>query len=142
MASPPRKVAITLTEAPAPGTEISVIDGCRRDLVTDISRSGEVVEAALKKGQPGKWTVRFRSVSAVDGHTSRDTFDFTVTGKKDCSKPKKEEPTPEDSIAGGEDTQVASDDLPDEGSSFPIVPFAIGSVVVIAGALLLRRATK
>ncbi|HWL65091.1 MAG TPA: copper resistance CopC family protein [Actinomycetota bacterium] len=140
---PPRTVAITLTEPPSPGTVVAVTDGCSRDLVTDIQNSDDVVRAALKKGQPGKWTVRFRAVSAVDGHTSRDSFAFKVTGKKDCSKPDRKEKSPDVQVEGGEDTQISSDDFPeDEGSSFPIVPFAIGSVVVIAGAVLLRRATK
>jgi hypothetical protein len=49
------------------------------------------------------------------------------------------EGTPEDQVGGGEDTQIANDLSDDEGD-FPIVPFAIGSIVIVGAALLIRRA--
>lgn len=130
----PRAVSITLTEAPGPGTQARVADGCNRNIVTDLSRSGETVKLALRKGRPGTWDVRYRAVSAVDGHTSMGTFSFKVTGPKDCSRDKE----PKAQIDGGDDTIIQADD--EQGGGFPIVPFALGSLVIVGLALVLRRA--
>ncbi len=129
----PSAVAITLTEPPAPGTVVKVTDGCGRNVARDSSRDGQVVQAALAEGQPGRWRVQFRAISAVDGHSTRGSYKFRVRGRRDCTVDKK---SPE--ISGGEDTLIESDDPPEEGSDFPIVPFAIGSVLVIAVAAVLR----
>jgi methionine-rich copper-binding protein CopC len=131
---PPKSVSITLSEGPGPGTQVRVADGCNQNVVVDLTRSGETARMSLKKGQPGNWDVRYRVVSAVDGHTSLGTFSFKVKGKRDCS-PKK----PDTEIAGGEETIIDSDDPPDDGG-FPIVPAALGSLAIIGLALVLRRA--
>ncbi len=133
----PEEVVLTLTEPPGPGTSVTVHDGCVRDVVVDLSQSSSEVRARLKDGQPGNWHVRYRTVSSVDGHTVRGTYSFFVKGKHDCSQPK-ESPADDAEIAGGEDTRIRPED---EGASgFPLIPFTIGSVVVIGIALVLRRA--
>ncbi|HYI44000.1 MAG TPA: copper resistance CopC family protein [Actinomycetota bacterium] len=129
----PKSVSITLSEGPGPGTQVRVADGCNRSLVVDQDRSGETITLGLKKGEPGTWDVRYKAISAVDGHTSRGTFAFKVKGKRDCSRPK-----PDTDIDGGEDTIIRSEDQTDGG--FPIVPFALGSLAIIGIALVLRRA--
>ncbi len=130
--TPPKEVSVTLTEPPARGTVLKVFDGCARNLVRDTSRSDLVLEAALGDGQPGRWAVEFRAISSVDGHSTRDAYGFKVRGKRDCSK---DEPA---QISGGAGTQIEA--RPEvEGTDFPIVPFAIGSVAVISAALVLRR---
>ena len=134
----PRVISVTLSEAPGPGTTIRVIDGCKKNVVTNVRTSGEVAKAALREGQPGNWQVRFRAVSAVDGHTTGDEFDFKVKGRPNCS-PKKTQRTPE--VAGGEGTRIKNPNPPDE-SGFPIVPFAIGSVALVVVALMIRKSTS
>jgi methionine-rich copper-binding protein CopC len=132
----PDTLTLTLTEAAARGTTVRVFDGCHENLVTDTALSDTTVEASLAEGQPGIWNVRFRSVSGVDGHANVDVFQFEVKGRKDCGSKKR----PRDKIAGGEDTIIESDDPPDNGG-FPVMAFAIASVVILGLALVLRRAT-
>ena len=133
LATPPSRLAITLTEPPAPGTVLRVFDGCGRDLVAAPSRSDRVIETRLAQGQPGRWRVQYRAISAVDGHSTRGSYRFTVRGRRDCTSAKK---SPQ--ISGGEDTLIESDDPPEETTDFPIVPFALGSIAVIAVAVVLR----
>jgi methionine-rich copper-binding protein CopC len=133
----PQNVEITLSEAPGPGTTVRLSDGCDRNVVDRVRREGEILEIGVGKAEPGRWRVRLRVVSAVDGHTTRGTFAFKVRGKPGC-RHTLPSVLPDDQVAGGEDTQIAND-LQEDESDFPIVPFAIGSIVIVAIALLLRR---
>jgi copper resistance protein C len=135
----PKTVSISLTESPGAGTTVNVNDGCDRNVVAQVRRAGDSLNIGIGKAEPGRWKVRFRVVSAVDGHSTRGNFRFKVQGKPDCRKPTRAEGTPEDQVGGGEDTQIANDLSDDEGD-FPIVPFAIGSIVIVGAALLIRRA--
>ncbi len=133
---PPATITMTLSETPAQGSVLRATDGCGRKVLGEVSVDGSDLVLSVSGGQPGKWNVSYRAVSAEDGHLTHGRYSFSVAGKKDCSQPE----TPADQIAGGAGTRVESDD--DEGSSFPLVPFAIGTVVVVVAALLLRRAAS
>jgi methionine-rich copper-binding protein CopC len=140
----PKSVSVTLTEAPAEGAEFVVTDGCGRKVSGDPTIDGDVLSAATSGGESGKWKARFRVVSAVDGHLTKDEFRFTVAGKKDCSK---DEPKPSNNDRGnngGEgnsnnsDPTSANDTGDEEGSSFPVVPVAAGTGLLVAVALFIR----
>lgn len=132
----PRSVAVTFTEAPTAQAVLDVTDGCKRD----VGQSVDVVDATatvrLAVGQPGKWKVSYRVISALDGHMTRGGYSFTVAGKRDCTPDDK----PTDDPAPGA-TQAAPPDEPDEpeGSSAPVVPIAIGAVALVVIALVVRR---
>ena len=133
VAAVPRRVAVTLTEAPGPGSVIKAVDGCRRKVRGSIAQSGNDLVLAVSRGEPGRWTVSYRAISSVDGHLTRDRFAFAVAGRKDCSRD-------DTQIAGGRDTRVAAPDA-DPGSSFPFVPFGIATAAVLVLAFVLRRRT-
>ncbi len=68
------------------GSSITVIgpDGSRADQgdsrVDSDNPYGQSMRASLKSGlRPGKYTVKWTTVSAVDGHTLSDSFSFTMT---------------------------------------------------------------
>ncbi|MDQ3941040.1 MAG: copper resistance protein CopC [Actinomycetota bacterium] len=135
----PNVVTVTLTEPPAKGSTLSVRDGCRKQVVLSSGpdpHTEGILIADLARGRPGRWQASYRAISSVDGHLTRGRFAFTVAGRKDCSN------DPDDvDLGGGEDTRVNAP--PDAGSSFPLVPFAIGTAAVIVLALVLRwRATS
>jgi methionine-rich copper-binding protein CopC len=133
----PRNLMITLTEAAGPGTTLRVNDGCDRNVAEQVRREGEVLDVGIGEAEPGRWKVRFRVVSAVDGHATRGGFAFRVRGKAECSHDEKSDDNGDTQIGGGEDTQITPD--PGDEGGFPVVPFAIGSVVIVGLALLLRR---
>ena len=123
--NPPRHAYLTFTEAPAADSAFQVLDGCGRNVVTKLERFDVTLHAKLRVGQPGAWQVRYDVISDEDGHESKESYAFTVKGKKDCSA---------DEGPGGD----ASGTLPGEESDFPIVPIAIGTLVIIAGAIAIR----
>jgi methionine-rich copper-binding protein CopC len=131
----PKSVSVALTEAPGPGTSAAVSDGCDRDVEAGLQREENVLKIGIGDAQPGRWKVRFRVVSAVDGHATRGNFGFKVRGKADCSQPTPDD-SPEDQVGGGEDTQIANDQ--EDESEFPVIPFAIGSLVIVGVAFLIR----
>lgn len=124
----PSSLSIDFTEPPTGDANLVVMDGCENDVVDEITVENMSVSASLVEGQPGKWVVRSTVVSGVDGHETKDSWSFSVEGQKDCSQTS-DEPT---SAEGGED---------DDGSSFPIVPFAVGTLAVVGVALMLRQIT-
>lgn len=136
---PPEEVILILAEPAAKGSVLIVTDGCEREVSTAIAIRREIVETVIDGGEPGRWRVAVRSISAVDGHVVKEAFTFRVAGKKDCS--------PGDDATPDDDTDISPDtssrapiDNPDpEGSSFPVVPFALGTVAVIAVAVAVRR---
>lgn len=133
VAQPPSDIVLMMAEPVAEGSSVVVTDGCGREVSTTAEIRREIFETAIEGGRPGRWKVAVRSISAVDGHLVRERFSFRVLGRKDCS--------------GDEgDTDVSPDtssrppiENPDQGTSFPVVPFALGSVALIAVALALRR---
>jgi methionine-rich copper-binding protein CopC len=132
----PKTVSVALTEAPGPGTSATVSDGCDRNVEVGLQRARKVLEIAIGDAEPGRWEVRFRVISGVDGHATRGKFGFKVRGRADCRQPTPGD-SPEDQIGGGEDTQIGNE-LQDDESDFPIVPFAIGSLVIVGVAFLIR----
>lgn len=137
---PPTAITLTLTEAPAKGSVMTVRDGCGRKVPGEVFIEDRNLAYSVSGGEPGSWHASYRAISAQDGHLTQGGISFTVAGKKDCSKEPDDSPT--DQIGGGADTRVNAPDQGDDGSSFPIVPFAIGTLVVVAAALLLRRSSS
>ena len=136
----PKVISITLTEPPGPGTTVRVSDGCHSHLDYGVSRSDGVLEATMganEQGEPGRWQVRFKAVSAIDGHTTRGKFGFTVRGRRQCH-PRKPKGADLNRVGGGEGTIIKNPDPPDDGS-FPIRLFVIGSLVLIGLAFAMRR---
>jgi methionine-rich copper-binding protein CopC len=134
----PRNISITLTEPPAPGTTVHVIDGCSGNVASQLGSDGHVLDVGIGEAEPGPWSVYFRTISTIDGHTRSGDFNFTVRGKASCGGGNGSEDKPFVRL-GGEDAQIASD-LPADGGGFPVIPFAIGSVVLVGIAVLLRYA--
>lgn len=137
----PREVTVTLSEAPAQGSTIRVTDGCGREVAEAVQLDGSdligVVGGAIAP-EPGNWKVAFRSISSADGHTARDSFSFKVRGQRDCAR--QEGPTDEKT----ESPEISSKPpiANDESSSFPWIPFGLGTLVLIVVALVARRASS
>jgi copper resistance protein C len=146
--APPPDVTMTFTEEPSSDSVIDVTDGCGNDVVQQSLVDGNDFVVRLATGQPGKWNASFRVISAEDGHLTKGQYSFTVAGKKDCSPDKGGDgngngdgngdgPSP----GTGGDGSNASDDLPDDGSDFPVVPVVIGAVVLVVVGVVIRRAS-
>ena len=137
----PSEVTLTLAEEPAPGSRATVTDGCKKDVGQKARLSGNDMIVAVGDGQPGRWNVEYSSISAQDGHEVNGELTFVVKGRKDCSAP---DETPAETPGEIEPSTSSSKPIenPDEGSSFPVVPLAVGTVVVVGGALLLRRGSS
>lgn len=137
MGHAPREVALVLAEPPASGSSLVVIDGCREEVSGEPIAEGDDYSVAIDGGRPGRWTVRLRSISSLDGHVVKAGYSFTVAGKKDCAT----ESTPGEDETDGADTSsrppIANTE--NEGSSFPVVPFVLGTVALVAIAVALRR---
>jgi methionine-rich copper-binding protein CopC len=135
----PESVSVALTEPPAPGTTVNVSDGCNQN-VAAVARAGvEGLEIEIGRAEPGPWKVRFHVVSALDGHSTTGDFAFRVRGKAECPKGMGAGTDPDTQLTGGADPQAGSE-FPEDGLDFPVIPFVIGSVMIVAIALLLRRA--
>ncbi|MDQ4142793.1 MAG: copper resistance protein CopC [Actinomycetota bacterium] len=133
-------IIINFTEPPTNNSVVRVKDGCDRQIVEELDFEDKAAHVYLSKGQPGKWRVSYDVVSAVDGHKSDGSYSLTVAGKADCSQKSngnggRADPADE---ATGPGPQAGGGGGEDE-SSFPVVPVALGSVGVIALALLARR---
>lgn len=144
--APPRRVTLTLTEAPTPDAVLQVADGCGDDVVADVRVRGETVEASISGGSPGRWRARYEVISAIDGHPTDGRWDFTVRGARDCA-------------AEGDDGAAEGDDGDDEtpghgptlaggggprddgdgGGGVPVVAVIAGAVALVAIALVARR---
>jgi methionine-rich copper-binding protein CopC len=140
---PPAAVSLTLTEKPTENVSFEVLDGCKEDLVAHIALSGEKMTAHLSKGSPGDYQVRWKVVSAVDGHPTDGTFGFRVKGAPDCATDDKDNEADADDgsgngAAGGNAAPPTVSN--DDDSSFPIVPVGLGVAAVIAIALGARFA--
>lgn len=134
----PRSVAVTFTEAPTAQAVLDVTDGCKRDVGRGVDVTDATATVQVAGGQPGRWEVSYRVISALDGHLTRGAYTFTVAGEKDCTPDPK--PTKEPDGNGDESAPpVADDEDEPEGSGVPVVPIAIGAVALIAVAFVARR---
>jgi copper resistance protein C len=134
---PPREVSLVLAEPAARGSSLVVTDGCGERVSGAPVIDGVDLSTPIDGGSPGSWKAQMRSISAVDGHAVEAGFSFRVAGQRDCSQ----EPT----TPGGDESPTTSSrpplenpDPPDSGG-FPVVPFAIGTVVLVGLALVVRR---
>ncbi len=133
----PREVTLILAEPPAAGSDLTVTDGCGREVSGETTIERQVFSAAIAGGEPGRWSVKVRSISAVDGHLVRSGFTFEVEGTADCAADEDASDADED---GDETSSRPPIDNPGGGGSrFPVVPFAVGTVAVIALAVAIRR---
>ena len=137
LAAPPRQVEITFTEAPTADAIIQVTDGCG-DRVSGDPQIAEGTATIPIGGdaQPGTFRVRYRVISAVDGHPSRGSYEFRVAGQKDCTK----EPQGNGGNGGnGNGDGTAQPPPTDDDSSSPVVPIALGGALLVGLAFLVRR---
>jgi methionine-rich copper-binding protein CopC len=137
----PAAVKATFTEAPAKQSVFKVSDGCGEDVVAHLLLDGQDAVAHIGGGQPGRWQVSYRVVSAVDGHLTEGKYAFTVKGRKDCSpdKPAKQGKN-SDGNGNGENLpaqRTGPTGAQDEGG-LPVVPIAVGTVVLLGVAAAVR----
>ena len=132
----PRSVAITFTEAPTTQAVLKVSDGCKRDVTQGIEVANATATARVAVGQPGRWRVSYRVISALDGHESKGFYTFTVAGRKDCT-PDEPPATQTPGGAAAATTTPEGEDL--TGSGAPVVPIAFGALAVIVLAFIVRR---
>jgi methionine-rich copper-binding protein CopC len=137
----PNHLIINFSEAPTKDAVFKVLDGCGRNMIDQAGVQGGTGHIFLASGgEPGKWEVSYKIVSAVDGHPSNGSYGLTVQGKKDCGG----------SSGGGGNApnggggNAAGDGAPtgneEDGGSFPVVPVLLGTVGLVALAFLARRA--
>lgn len=131
LSAPPKKIVITLTEPPASSaSSVRVFDGCRRSVGQEVMIDQHAVVASVGKAEPGAWKVKWSAVSDVDGHPTKGKYAFGVRGRADCSKAR-----------GTEEANAAAGSSKDDGSSLPLGLLALGSVVIVALAYVVRRAS-
>jgi len=135
----PQRISISLTEPPTAGAEARARDGCKRRAPGATSIDGNDIVVAVAGGEPGKWRVSYRAVSAVDGHQTRGNFSFKVSGRRDCSPDEKE--SEDDVDAADAPGIVENPNPPDEGTSW-LVWVGAGTVLIAAAAFVLRRAGR
>lgn len=134
----PKRVTITLTEAPTKGADARAVDGCKDRVPAAVSVSANDIVLTLEGGRPGRWKVSYRAVSRVDGHQTKGILGFKVAGKKDCSAPEEEDQVE----APGNPGIVDNPDPPDEGGTSWLLWVLGGTVVLVGGAFLVRRSTQ
>ena len=123
----PEQVTVTYAEPPTTDSKFTVLDGCDRDVTNTVEILNDTIEATMHNGQPGKWTVEWSVVSAVDGHLTRDDISFQVKGETDCSL--------------AQETQGPAPRT-EPGSSLPLVPIGIATAVIIGIAVAIRLSSK
>lgn len=138
----PTEVRITLTEAPAPSSSVVVTDGCRRKVDVAEDTEGLDLVASVSGGEPGRWDVRYRAVSAEDGHVTKNGFGFAVSGRRDCSgdEPSGSGAENDTQIGGGRGTRVSNPGA-DEGSGSLLLWLGVGTAGAVAVAFFLRRSS-
>lgn len=119
----PPSAIVTYAEPPTTASVFHVFDGCSSDVASDVTVLNDTIEATIDEGQPGRWRVEWRVISAVDGHLTTDGVSFRVSGEPDCT-----------------DVAVddSADDEPGSQGGLPLVPLAIATVVVVALATVVR----
>lgn len=81
LASPPREVILTFSEAVVPGLSTATILDSGGRVVSDrsgVSGDGRTLAVQVGRLTPGVYTVRWRVLSAADGHTTSSVFVFAV----------------------------------------------------------------
>ena len=141
---PTDHIIINFTEPPAKPSVVAVRDGCNDDIIDEVEFEDRVAHVFLTKGEPGRWKVSYQVVSAADGHRTKGSYSLNVKGKADCSPGSGDGGGDGAGDGGGDgDGTAAGPGGPggtsEDESSFPIVPIALGSAVVIALALVARR---
>lgn len=129
LAEAPQQVRVSYAEPPVTDSSFVVTDGCGRDVTESVEILNREITAAVAEGEPGRWAVEWRVVSAVDGHLTRDGFQFSVSGRADCSRP------------GRDATQAAPSDE-DEGDSGALIPVVMVGVLLVGLALTARVLTR
>lgn len=132
----PRSIAVTFTEAPTANAVLEVTDGCKRNVGQGVDIADATATVRVAVGQPGKWNVSYRVISALDGHLTRGGYSFTVAGKKDCTP---DETTDDPGANPTKALPPGDDENEPEGSGAPVVPIALGAAALIAVALIVRR---
>jgi hypothetical protein len=133
----PGSVAVTFTEAPTAEAVLKVRDGCKRQVTQGVDVTDATATARVAVGQPGKWQVSYRVISALDGHETEGGFSFTVAGRKDCTPDEPESSAPpEEDETDAAPTPKGEDDT---GGGAPVVPIALGTIAVVVLALVVRR---
>ena len=95
----PAKIVMDFTEPPTGDAQVTVSDGCGRDVVGAVDIQQLNITVGLDGGEPGKWKVGFAVVSGLDGHPTKGSYRFAVTGTPDCGS----DPSPEDGTTDEED---------------------------------------
>ena len=93
--APPSQITLSFTETADPAfTSVAVVDqqGRRVSTVSRLSADGRRVTASLAGLSRGRYTVRWRMLSAVDGHTTTGTYSFTVGGTVAAPPPSPPQP--------------------------------------------------
>lgn len=139
---PTDHVLINFTEAPTDNASVQVIDGCGTDLTQDVFVTQRTLHVLLDEGQPGRWQVAYRVISAEDGHKTNGSFNFKVRGQADCGGGE-EEPDVDSETIGPDDgsgEQAAPDGGPasDQKSNLPLVAIFVGGLALIGIAALVR----
>lgn len=130
---PPKHVYVNLTEPPTSDALMNVTDGCGREVLKDLAVVERTLHATLSRGEPGEWRVRYRAISKVDGHATKDTFSFAVSGAKDCSvAPEDPDPEEDPQTAAGDDDSGSD---PEEGSGLGSGTFV--AIIGVLGVLIL-----
>jgi methionine-rich copper-binding protein CopC len=124
----PPEVSVTYTETPAAGAKFVVKDGCGREVGAKAAVEGKALVAQVSGSQPGTWIVEWNVISAEDGHQTKGSLTFKVTGRPDCSGT---------ATSGGGSTSG------DEPSSIPSAVFiGVGvGVALVAIAAIIRRSS-
>lgn len=122
----PEVIELDFAEPPTPDSKFEVTDGCRDDVLAQVSGEGPNARLEVSGGAPGRWKVSYRVVSSVDGHLVRGSYSFHVGNKKPCN------PVPSPTLAA---PPVAGDD---DGGGFPATPVLIGGAAVLALAVVIR----
>jgi copper resistance protein C len=142
----PRRVAVTLSETPVADSTLRVEDGCGRQVSEDVAVEADTIVARIGDAQPGRWNASWQAISAVDGHPTEGAWRFTVRGDRDCTpeKPNKDatpEPTegPADGATVSHEGHNTATGADEDGSSFPMMPVALGAVGIIGLAVIARR---
>jgi methionine-rich copper-binding protein CopC len=129
----PGQITISLSEPAAADSRFEVVDGCRDEVaISKVAGNQSEVRLGLAGGEPGRWKVSYRVISATDGHLTRDEFGFKVAGAKDCSEPNPQET---DDEVGTDPPQAVP---PEDGASFPVLPVVVGGGLIVGLALAVR----
>jgi methionine-rich copper-binding protein CopC len=132
----PTEVEITFAQPPTADSKFEVEDGCDEDVLAEVRRQGATVALQISPGgSTGSWMVRYRVISATDGHLTRGNFSFLVgRGPLLCDEDEPEiDETPGGPSPGGGGAAGDGD-----GTDFPIVPVVVGGGVILALAVAVR----